>query len=324
MKLELYIPHRCTNKLPENFNSKDYLVGEEKIDGSRYIFYIGGDPYERSFPNALLSRRISTHDSKYVDRTQNCPHFTTQEYTGLKGTVLDGEVVSINFLSTNSIMNSSPIVAIEKQKDIGFVTYNVFDIMMFRGKSIAHLPLEQRRKILIEAVNQMANPYIRVVEQVTGDLTAFFNYVVTKGGEGIIIKDTRKAYGDGWYKMKKSYDVSCIISGWHPGKGKYSGMIGALLLSVWHDGKLVEIGRASGFNDDLRIEMTKNFEKFKGKVIDVFAQEIQDSKRSVGNPVGRLRHPTFYRLRDDINAEDCTSTKLLSDMKAAKNSRLKT
>jgi bifunctional non-homologous end joining protein LigD len=322
--MKLYIPSRCTAKLPEDLD-KPHFVAEEKFDGSRYVLYIGGDPYERSAPNALLSRRVSVVDSKHVDRTKNVPHITDRSYAGLEGTVLDGEIQSVDFLSTNSIMNSAPSMAVSKQSTIGNVIYHVFDVMSFRGKDVSNLPLSDRRKILVEVVKRMANPHVRVIEQVTGDLTAFFNRIVAKGGEGIIVKDLRQAYGVGWSKFKKSYDVSCVISGWHEGTGKYSGTIGSLLLSVFHDGKLVEIGRASGFDDALRAEMAKDFSKFKGRVVDIFAQEIQDSKRSADNAVGRLRHPTFFRLRDDLNAEDCTSEKLWADMKAAKtrNSRFK-
>lgn len=314
---QLYVPSRCIAKLPEDL-SKPYLIGEEKLDGSRYVMYLGHDPYDRNAGNTLLSRRVSTVDNKHVDRTKNVPHLSMPDYAGLEGTVLDGEIMAADFLSTNSIMNSSPSLAVQKQEEIGNCIYHVFDIMAFRGKDIRGMALEKRRKVLEEVVKRMENEWIRPIKQVQGDLTSYFNQIVGKGGEGIIVKDVRQGYGCGWAKFKKSFDVSCVISGWYPGNGKYAGQVGAILLSVYHDGKLVEIGRASGFDDKLRAEMSKNFHKFEGRVVDIFAQEIQDSKRSADNPVGRLRHPTFYRLRDDMNAEDCTSEKLWSDLKAAK------
>lgn len=317
MKTELYAPARCTAKLPKDFE-KPYFVAEEKIDGSRYVLYIGCDPYGRRTGNTLLSRRVSTVDLKHVDRTDNLPHITGIKYEGLEGTVLDGEIVAENFLGTNSVMNSLPAEAVRKQKASGLLKYRVFDIKAFRGKDIRKLPLEERRKVLSEVVTSMSNPHVSVIEQVTTNLEAFFNKIVSAGGEGIILKDLRQAYGVGWAKMKKSYDVSCVISGFKKGDGKYKDSIGSIALSVYHDGRLVEIGFASGFDDRVRHDIAKNPKKYIGRVVDVFAQEIQDSKKSADNPVGRLRHPTFYRFRDDFNAEDCTSEKLWKDIKAAK------
>jgi len=315
MKFELMPPSRCTAKLPDNFE-KDYLVAEEKLDGSRYVLYIGGDPYERNSPNALLSRRVSEIDDKHVDRTKNVPHITAQSYSGLEGTVLDGEIMAENFLQTNSVMNSGPALAIQKQEQYGKVVYHVFDVMSFRGIDVRGKSLADRRKILEYVVAEMNNEFVKAIAQVQGDIESYFKEVVGKGGEGLIIKDLRMGYGIGWAKMKKSYDVSCVISGFKSGNGKYSGSVGAIALSVYHEDKLVEIGFASGFDDAMRNQMAKNPEKFIGKVVDIFAHEIQVSKRSSDNPVGRLRHPTFYRFREDLNPKTVTSEKLKQDLKS--------
>lgn len=317
MSIILIPPSRCTSTLPEDL-SKEYLIAEEKLDGSRYVLYIGADPYGRQSGNTLLSRRVSVTDGKHVDRTGNVPHITAIDYSGLEGTVLDGEIMANDFLGTNSVMNSSPALAVQKQNETGKLKYNVFDVLIFRGKDVRGYALEQRRKILEEVVRRMGNEFVTVIPQFKGDIQTYFNQIVARGGEGVIVKDIRCGYGVGWAKMKKVYDISCIVSGWKAGTGKYSSSIGSLALSVWHDGKLVEIGFASGFDDKLRNDMAHNFDKYKGRVLDVFAQEIQDSKRSGGNPVGRLRHPTFHRFRDDVNPSDCTSEKLWADFKATK------
>lgn len=312
-KTELMLPSRCTANLPDDL-TKPYYIAEEKIDGSRYVLYIGGDPYERRTKHTLLSRRVSVTDGKHVDRTDNVPHITHELYEGLEGTILDGEIVAADFLSTNSIMNSGPALAVSKQKQIGPCTYRVFDVMAFRGKDVRTLPLSQRRKVLEEVVRRMNNEHVIAIPQITTDLEAYFTEIVSKGGEGVIIKDLRSAYGVGWAKMKKSYDVSCVITGVKPGNGKYASSIGAIAVSVYHAKRLVEIGFASGFDDRLRNDIANNFENYEGRVVDIFTQEILKTK----DGIGRLRHPTFFRLRDDLNAEDCTSEKLWADLKAAK------
>lgn len=312
--MKLFEPARCTDELPDDLE-KDYLVAEEKLDGSRYVLYLGGNPYsESSKEHALLSRRVSSVNGKHVDRTKNVPHITEKSYLGLEDTVLDGEIMGKDFLCTNSVMNSSPMVAVQKQYEEK-LNYHVFDVMMFRGVDVRGYPLEKRRKILLAIVDRMNNPHVIPIEQRQGDIGSYFNEVISKGGEGLIVKDLRQGYGRGWCKKKKSYDVSCVISGFKAGTGKYSNSVGSIALAVYVQGELVEVGFASGFSDSMRIDMAKNPNKYLGKVVDIFCHEIQASKRSSDNPVGRLRHPTYHRIRDDLNPLDCTSEKLLEDIK---------
>lgn len=306
--MTIYIPARCTASLPSDLD-KEYLVSEVKMDGSRYVMYFNHCPYERNkkSPNTLLSRRPSTTDNLFVDRSLNVPHIAGINYEGLENTVLDGEIMADDFEQTNSVMNSSPPVAISKQKEIGKVKYYVFDIMSFRGKDVRGLPLSKRRKLLEEVVKRMDNPYVQLVKQFASNHIEHFNQIVSKNGEGIIVKDLRQGYGSGWSKFKKSYDVSCFISGYKEGNGKYASSIGSIAISVFHEGKILEVGFASGFDDTLRNKIAKNPEGYLGRIVDVFAQEISKDNR--------LRHPTFHRLRDDVNKTDCTLEKLKLDFK---------
>lgn len=126
--MELCEPSRCTAKLPDNINDQ-FLIAEEKLDGSRYILYIGDCPYKRRAGNTILSRRYSVTDNKLIDKTDNIPHITSLCYNSLYGTVLDGEIMGNTFLDTNSIMNSLPNESIQKQKERGCLKYYVFDIL---------------------------------------------------------------------------------------------------------------------------------------------------------------------------------------------------
>lgn len=317
-------PSRCTADLPEDL-TKEYLIAETKMDGSRYVMYIGCSPHQDG-KNALLSRRPSATDGRFVEKTDNCPHIFEMPSNDLVGTILDGEIQAENFLETNSIMNSSPKLALSKQTASGFVKYYVFDIMFYCGTDVRQRPLTERRKILEYVVACMENSCVVPIEQFKSqdvDFTELFNRLTSEGGEGLIIKDVRRAYGLGWSKMKKSYDISCVVSGFKAGSGKYKSGVGSIALSVYdEDGVLTEIGFASGFDDKIRADMGKNPEKYLNKVVDVFAQEIQDSKKSKSK-VGRLRHPTFHRFRDDMNKEDCTAEKMWNDFKKVKSERAK-
>lgn len=313
MPSELIRPSRCTADLPEDLE-QEHFVSELKLDGSRYVLYLGpaADPYGRQKLNALLSRRESKTDGKFVDKTANIPHITDEHYKGLDLTVLDGETFLKDFATSQGVMGSSPKVAIEKQAEEK-ITYWVFDIMAYRGKDVRGRPLAERRKLLEAVVATMGNDHVKAIPQWKSGHAAIFQKVVSRGGEGTIIKDVRAGYGVGWAKMKKAYDVSCFISGYKPGKGKYEGGVGAIAISVYDDsGNEIEVGFASGFSDEIREELGSDPEKWKYKVVDIYAHEL--SKPSKDHPNGRLRHPTFLRFREDLEDSDCTLTKLKEDL----------
>jgi len=294
--------------MPSEF--KEYHVGEPKIDGSRYMLYIGCDPFDRQSCNALLSRHISKVDGLPVDKTKNIPQVTDHEFLDLQDTILDGEVFLKDFHYTSSIMNSSPSNAIAKQESDGWLNYYVFDVLVFRGQDIRGWSYTKRRKVLKAVVKRMGLEHVKVVPQYKPEqIPEMFSKIVKAGGEGLIIKDIRCGYGVNWCKLKRSYDVSCFISGYKEGNGKYRGNVGAIELSVYsEDGKTIAVGWASGFTDQLRNEINEDREGFIGVAVDIFAHEL--SVKGV-----RLRHPTFHRIRNDVNAEDCTLEKLKDDFK---------
>jgi len=322
---EIYLPARCTGTLPDDF--KEHHVAEEKMDGSRYVLYLGDDidPYGRQDGHTLLSRRVSTVDNMHVDRTLQVPHITDQLYMlELAGTILDGEIFRDDFQTTTSIMGCAPSLAISKQESgwydrkketeyaPGWVTFHAWDVMQFRGRDVRGLPLSDRRKILEVVIDRLNNPYIKAVEQIKCDFEKHFTEITAKGGEGLIIKDSRLGYGIGWAKMKKAYDVTCVISGFTIGSGKYTRMIGAMELSVAHEGGYVCIGKASGFDDATRQDMSENPDNYLWRAVDINTMRL--NKPSKDHPHGRLFQPTFHRFRDDVTLKEVTLEKLKKDL----------
>ena len=78
------------------------------------------------------------------------------------------------------------------------------------------------------------------------------------------------------------------------------GWIGAIKFGVYKDGKLIEVGQTSGFDEVTRELISKNKESFIGKVIEVEAQHIIDKE------IGSLQHPRFVCWRQDKAPEMCT------------------
>jgi len=155
--------------------------------------------------------------------------------------------------------------------------------------------------------------------------------LVAAGMEGSIAKKKSAPYasgerGYGWYKIKFSPTIDCIIVGYKPGKGKYTGMVGAIhfgqiapeyasdlgkkirqrnkneLHQFTYDGNttmVVERGHCSGMTDQERQYITDNQDALLGTAVEIQHMGVFPSGVT-------LRHPQFIRLRPDKNAKECT------------------
>lgn len=206
-------------------------VAEEKYDGSRYLS-VGG---------RFFSRRVSVKDGFPVEKTDNVPHLTSilNKYPNL---ILDGEVYYEGMSSNDvtSIMGALPEKAIERQKERGFLKYVVFDILRdFNGNWLVDKTWKERRKLLEMAVglikidllkeNNKAFDKIDVSQVVVYDKREFYNEIMARGGEGIILKNVNAKYVPdkkpswNWVKVKKHITDDVVIMGFKPPVRVYDG-----------------------------------------------------------------------------------------------------
>ena len=100
-----------------------------------------------------------------------------------------------------------------------------------------------------------------------------------------------------WLKVKKSATFDCVVMGFSQGKGKYNTQIGAVRFGQYLNGKLIELGQASGMTDADRALMSKYPERYLHKVVMIKGMERLKS--------GAIRHPQFSRMRSDKLPKDC-------------------
>lgn len=99
--------------------------------------------------------------------------------------------------------------------------------------------------------------HVRVIPQTlihsTSDLDRFFLDVVSRGGEGVIVKNPEKPYHTGRsahvLKVKKARDMEGLVIGINKGKGKYENAMGSLTLKL-ENGVIFKLG--TGFTDAVR------------------------------------------------------------------------
>lgn len=275
-----------------------YRIAEEKLDGGRYILHLlaGG--------NRLFSRLISKVDNKRIERTDNVPHLRDLEHK-LTGTDLDGEIITGENCKSNDvtrIMGSHPQRAVEAQEKVGFVKYKVFDILRHRGVDLRDKTYRERYAILESVIEDLGSEYLLTPRRVEKHKKQFFENIIAGGGEGIILKDLNSKYIEGgrtdaWVKMKREKNWNAICTGFTKGKNAFAGTFGAIKLSMYKNGRLIEVGQCSGMTLKIRTDVHNNRKKYLGQVLEVTGQEFTAKLR--------IRHPRFKQWRMDVNPKDC-------------------
>ena len=85
---------------------------------------------------------------------------------------------------------------------------------------------------------------IRRCEEFPGTGIALFEAAREQGLEGIVAKRLDSTYQPGarspaWVKIKAFRTMECVIGGWTAGQGGRTKTLGALLLGIYRDGKLM-------------------------------------------------------------------------------------
>ena len=128
------------------------------------------------------------------------------------------------------------------------IRFMVFDLP---GSSA---PFDERLKALRRLLRDAPPRRIRLVEQFRvaseADLMATLERIVAAGGEGLMLRDGRSLYragrSDDLLKLKTFDDAEAVVVDHVPGKGKYTGMMGSLLVEM-PDGRRFKLG--TGFSD---------------------------------------------------------------------------
>lgn len=179
----------------------------------------------------------------------------------------------------------------------------IFDCLRYKGEKLIHLPLAERRIYLRKAYNILKQHKfpVSIEKLIRRSKKLYYRKIVGASGEGVMAKDLQAPYTPGkrtsaWIKVKPRNTYDFIILGFTSGTGKYKNQIGAIIYGALYEGERVEVGKSSGMTDSERLDMTRNPNKYIGKVAEFEAQEITRS--------GAMRHPEYIQLRPDLAARE--------------------
>jgi len=342
-------PGKCryvTDKVLKFCHSVDWVL-EEKLDGHRGLLHCGGE-LDRGY---MTSKRKSSGTGMFCEKGENIPHITEQAQRIARGnslgyTVLDGEIVVPGhpFESVQSVMGAKPARAILWQEDNSRAVYFVYDILFYDGKDVRDEPYYVRQDMIDDFFGAMCLIESSVVPRwirrlpsiyAGGGFQEFFDGVIKRGGEGIVLKYIWGRYGKNVWKLKAGYldnslDFDVVISGFREGKGKFKELIGAIDFSCYETRKgantLIPVGRCSGMPDGaVRWAYGGSRSKGSGNHLVMSPACVGEpgtrswftfySKQLIGKVIevrssgltakGKLRHPRFVRMRPDKNASQC-------------------
>ena len=283
------------------FTGGDDWAYEMKWDGYRAVATVDGGSL------GLRSRNNLDFSSAY-------PELAAISDAVDGDTVLDGEIVALD-------PKGRPSFELLQGHKVP-VQYYVFDALRIGGDDVTHLPYEERRRRLIDAVRE--SDVVKVPVDAGSDLKRALATSLKQGLEGVMAKRRDSPYREGrrsrdWIKLKHTRTQEVVIGGWRPGKGARADTVGSLLVGINVDGELRYAGRVgTGFSD---AELTKlrarldRLARATSPLEGVPREDARDARwvtpRLVGEVIyaeltseGRMRAPAWKGWRPDKDAAD--------------------
>jgi len=228
---------------------------------------------------------------------------------------------------------------IDKLKEELPVEINVFDVLLYNGKSMLDEPFEKRTALIRRIIKQYPYKIIHSKQIITSDekeAEEFYKKALRDNQEGVMFKSLKADYQPGrrvghMLKIKpEERDLDLVITGAEYGTGRRSGWLSSFILSCRADSsgkKFLEIGKMGtgikeksteesgegiSFNElteklkSLIIKEEGKTVKIKPKIIiSATYQEIQKSPNYESGFA--LRFPRFTALRPDKSLSEVSS-----------------
>lgn len=284
-------------KRPSEHDLQNYYIVQPKYDGCALVVFV----HSIADANGNFSTSIRTRTGEDV---VSCRHIeeALAKFPAIEPGVYFGEAWEPGRTAaeiSGDVRRHSPAPGLQLVV-YDYVTHEEFE----NGKS--DLGYEERIERLPETffrITQEGNPVWPATCEGTladWDLTAdeaALQYVALGGYDGIILRDPRGKWRQGVgtdgeiIKVKPLMSSALRVVGWEPGKGKYEGMIGTLVVSF--HGK--EQGAGTGLKDKER-SLAEYNDRWANKIVEVEYMGVTSD--------GYMREPRLKGVRVDVLEPD--------------------
>ncbi|WP_041820507.1 ATP-dependent DNA ligase [Streptomyces davaonensis] len=289
---------------------------ETKQDGQRVVAYLDGD-------GGLVLRARSGEEV-----TAAYPELSPLSgMLGATPAVLDGEVLALDeqgradfqLLQSRMGLAHAPQRAARRAAEVP-VHYALFDVMHLGGRSLFRLPYLRRREQL-EGLG-LEGPHWSTPAALVGHGEQALRATREHGLEGLVCKRLDSVYEPGvrsrnWIKIRNMRSADVVVGGWLPGKGRITGLPGAVLVGQRAGGRLRYVGGVgTGWSAREREQLGVLLLAAETDVCPfdpvpavpgarwVVPRLVGEVRFSTRTRAGLLRQPSWLRLRPDLTPEE--------------------
>ncbi|MER5295956.1 non-homologous end-joining DNA ligase [Streptomyces pharetrae] len=298
---------------------------ETKQDGQRVVVYLAGD-------GGVVLRARSGEEI-----TGAYPELRPLGAAlGGMPAILDGEVLALDergradfqLLQSRMGLAHAPARAARRAAQVP-VHLVLFDVLHLAGRSLIRLPYTERRARLLEL--ELEGPFWSTPGALVGHGEEALRATREHGLEGLVCKRLDSVYEPGvrsraWIKIRNMRGEDVVVGGWLPGKGRLTGLPGAVLVGQRAAGTLRYVGSVgTGWSEAERTELAALLSELATDVCPfrprpaapgahwVLPRLVGEVRYSTRTRAGMLRQPSWLRLRPDLTPEE-SSADLPDDM----------
>lgn len=300
------------------------LIYEPKYDGIRAVIEIEAGSRPRGV--RIWSRLGNDKTTQFPEIVRALDTFRRRLTHSV---VLDGEIVALDDageptgfhdlqgrIHLTGIQSDDPRLL--KRRRVAFIA---FDILRDSEADLRDLPLVGRRARLERVLDHVGSPAIRLSEFVAADGTQLYVQALARGWEGLIAKRADSRYLSGrrsadWRKIKVVRRQEFVIGGWTEPR-ELREHFGALLLGAYEADGLQYVGHTgTGFSHADLVRVRKILRHLETRTCPFLTRPktnerphwvepklVAEVQFSEWTPGGRLRHPVFLGLRNDVAPE---------------------
>ncbi|SDB91767.1 DNA ligase-1 [Raineyella antarctica] len=258
------------------------------------------------------------------DITERVPEIVELVGTlGVRSVILDGEALVLGADGRPRPFQETGARALSRDAETlrgaTPLTSYFFDVLHLDGRDLVDLPARDRFALL-DSVLPAAAVVPRRMMADAADVRAFFDEVLARGHEGIVVKDLAAPYAAGrrgaaWRKVKPRHTLDLVVLAVEWGSGRRHGKLSNIHLGARDGDSLVMLGKTfKGMTDEMLAWQTQRFLELEtgrhGNVVEVRPEQVVEVafdgvQRSSRYPGGvALRFARVLRYREDKTAAE--------------------